>query len=712
MSLAYTTNQLQEFSRGRIVLGLGSQVRRTSSGASARRGRTRRRGCASTCSRCGRSGRRGTTATAARLRGRVLHPHADDAGVRARGPTGSGRPRCSSPRSGPLMTEVAGEVADGVHHPRHLDRALPARGHVPALERGLAKSGTHAGPTWRSTCPGFISVVEDDEQMAKARDAMRRQVGYYASTPAYRPVLELHGWGDLQTELYACSKRGRLGRDGATSSTTRSSTRSPSSPARHPGRRGERPLRRAGRPHHRVVVAQGVVARRRAELRRCDARCSTSAGSPRRASSGSPRCWAQGAPVTVGDRERRADLGDGGGAFAAFVDGECVVDIWTGAAGAGRGVGEGHPGRHHVGDQGPDDAVRPHPRRPGQLDLDAPVVRYWPEFGRPGQGAPRRAPAAQPPVGRHRRARRGRAAGVGRQRLGRHVAIAARRGGGAPAWEPGTRHGYHGMTFGWLVGELVRRMSGTSLGYVLPREVAQPLGVGLRHRHARVGLPIVATVMEFPVQAGKGERAPRASIPTSKSGRSVLAGAHGSLFADEHGTPRFADFMNTPAVLQAEIGAIGATGDRARRWPGRTRRWPTGEELVSRAVDRALRDRTGLRPRRGHARARPGGRSATRSSPRRSSPGIPPSTGPTTSAFGHMGAGGQVGFADPVAGVACGFVRNHLENQAMPLMGACLVDVLYSMPGGRERGRRCTQLNRQLSIPTSRRSSWRRRAGR
>ena len=45
--------------------------------------------------------------------------------------------------------------------------------------------------------------------MEKARDAMRRHVGYYASTPAYRPVLDLHGWGDLQTELYACSKKGR-----------------------------------------------------------------------------------------------------------------------------------------------------------------------------------------------------------------------------------------------------------------------------------------------------------------------------------------------------------------------------------------------------------------------------------------------------------------------------------------------------------------------
>ena len=64
-------------------------------------------------------------------------------------------------------------------------------------------------------------------------------------------------------------------------------------------------------------------------------------------------------------------------------------------------------------------------------------------------------------------------------------------------------------------------------------------------------------------------------------------------------------------------------------------------------------------------------------------PGIPPMHGPNDGAFGHMGAGGQIGFADPVARVGCGFVRNHLENQALPLMGACLVDVLYSCLRGK-----------------------------
>ncbi len=58
------------------------------------------------------------------------------------------------------------------------------------------------------TCPGFVAIADTDAQLAKVRSSMRRTLAYYASTPAYRPVLELHGWGELQTDLYACSKRG------------------------------------------------------------------------------------------------------------------------------------------------------------------------------------------------------------------------------------------------------------------------------------------------------------------------------------------------------------------------------------------------------------------------------------------------------------------------------------------------------------------------
>jgi len=106
------------------------------------------------------------------------------------------------------MNEVAGEVADGVitHGictSRYLREII-----LPAVDRGLTKAGRRR-EEFEVTCPGFITVVEDPSKMEKARNAMRNHVGYYASTPAYRPVLELHGWADLQADLYACSKNGR-----------------------------------------------------------------------------------------------------------------------------------------------------------------------------------------------------------------------------------------------------------------------------------------------------------------------------------------------------------------------------------------------------------------------------------------------------------------------------------------------------------------------
>ncbi|HEY6429143.1 MAG TPA: TIGR03617 family F420-dependent LLM class oxidoreductase [Acidimicrobiales bacterium] len=207
MSLAYTTNQLQEYSGGRVVLGLGSQVRRHIE-----------KRFSSTWSR-----------PAARMREFVLALRAIWASWNEGGPAGFegefythtlmtpvfappphqfGPPRVFLAAVGPMMNEVAGEVADGVltHGictARYLREVI-----LPAVERGLAKSGRGRSDV-EVTCPGFISVVEDGAVTEKARNAMRRHVAYYASTPAYRPVLELHGWGDLQTDLYACSKAGR-----------------------------------------------------------------------------------------------------------------------------------------------------------------------------------------------------------------------------------------------------------------------------------------------------------------------------------------------------------------------------------------------------------------------------------------------------------------------------------------------------------------------
>ncbi len=109
----------------------------------------------------------------------------------------------------------------------------------------------------------------------------------------------------------------------------------------------------------------------------------------------------------------------------------------------------------------------------GELDLDAEVTRYWPEFGCLGKERDDGAPAAQPSVGRHRIAGLRRCCCAGTAPAGTtpwpsRPGVAA----GEPAWEPGTRHGYHGVTFGWLVGELVRRISGVSLGHFFAQDVA------------------------------------------------------------------------------------------------------------------------------------------------------------------------------------------------------------------------------------------------
>jgi probable F420-dependent oxidoreductase len=78
---------------------------------------------------------------------------------------------------------------------------------LPALERGAAKSGkTRADLT--VSYPGFVVTGATDADMEGADAAVRQQIAFYGSTPAYKPVLDLHGWGDLQPELNTLSKRG------------------------------------------------------------------------------------------------------------------------------------------------------------------------------------------------------------------------------------------------------------------------------------------------------------------------------------------------------------------------------------------------------------------------------------------------------------------------------------------------------------------------
>jgi probable F420-dependent oxidoreductase len=110
---------------------------------------------------------------------------------------------------GEKMTEVAGEVCDGFFfHPLTSERSL-AELTLPALQRGRARAGHDGLEGFTVTGPAFTCTGRDEAELATAIKGTKAQIAFYASTPAYRAVLDLHGWGELQPELNALTRAGR-----------------------------------------------------------------------------------------------------------------------------------------------------------------------------------------------------------------------------------------------------------------------------------------------------------------------------------------------------------------------------------------------------------------------------------------------------------------------------------------------------------------------
>ncbi|HXZ86793.1 MAG TPA: LLM class F420-dependent oxidoreductase [Myxococcota bacterium] len=122
--------------------------------------------------------------------------------------TSFGAPKVFLAAVGPLMTEVAGEVADGVICHAFTTEKYMREVTLPALERGLAKAG-RSRKSFQVSFPGFVVTGENEKAWSDSRRAVCKQIAFYGSTPAYRPVLEMHGWGGLQSELNALSKQGQ-----------------------------------------------------------------------------------------------------------------------------------------------------------------------------------------------------------------------------------------------------------------------------------------------------------------------------------------------------------------------------------------------------------------------------------------------------------------------------------------------------------------------
>ncbi|MCU1467232.1 MAG: putative oxidoreductase [Actinomycetia bacterium] len=123
------------------------------------------------------------------------------------GPSPFGVPRVFLGGVGPRMTEVAGEVADGfMIHPFSTEKFMRETT-MPALQRGLDASGRDRSQL-EIAFPAMVIIAESDDELAKGREAMRPRLAFYGSTPAYKLVLDAHGWGELQPELNRLSKTG------------------------------------------------------------------------------------------------------------------------------------------------------------------------------------------------------------------------------------------------------------------------------------------------------------------------------------------------------------------------------------------------------------------------------------------------------------------------------------------------------------------------
>jgi probable F420-dependent oxidoreductase len=207
MNCAQLANDLQLISRGRFLLGLGTQIRphierRFSQTWS--KPNQRMREFAHAIRAIWRSWNDGEKLD---FRGE-FYTHTLMTPLFNPGPNPYGMPPILLAGFGPAMVRVAGEVADGwIVHPLH-SRSFVESVAIPALQRGLEASGRTRRDVQISS-QTILMLGTTDEQCAVARDGARAQVSFYSSTPAYRVMLDHHGWGDIQPELNRLSKQGK-----------------------------------------------------------------------------------------------------------------------------------------------------------------------------------------------------------------------------------------------------------------------------------------------------------------------------------------------------------------------------------------------------------------------------------------------------------------------------------------------------------------------
>ncbi|MFB8755847.1 serine hydrolase domain-containing protein [Streptomyces nigra] len=349
-------------------------------------------------------------------------------------------------------------------------------------------------------------------------------------------------------------------------------------------------------------------------------------------------------PVREAFARNFTGLGERGAAVAVYRDGHRVVDLWAGT----RDVDGTEPWQHGTAQvvrsatKGVAAAVALLLHQRGELDLDAPVAAYWPEFKAHGKerllvrhvlGHRAGLPVLDVPLTPEEALdpERGPAA------------VAAQ----APVWEPGTGHGYHALTYGWLLDGLVRRVTGRWVGEWLAEEVAGPLGLDLW-----LGLP--EEVAGRAGRTGRVDGPEPAGALRARPKRSVTAA-----YEDPHSLTRrafaaispFPD-QNDPAYRAAALPATNgvATADGLARFYAALIGEVDGVRLLDPAAVELARAEESSGPDRVlvvNTRFGLGYMLHGTASPL---------LGPGS--FGHPGRGGALGFADPETRIAFGYVTN------------------------------------------------------
>jgi CubicO group peptidase (beta-lactamase class C family) len=372
-------------------------------------------------------------------------------------------------------------------------------------------------------------------------------------------------------------------------------------------------------------------------------------------------------PVREAFEANFSERGDIGAAVCVYLHGRPVVDLWG-------GVADRDTGRPWTRDtlqlvysatKGVTATAAHLLVQRGELDLDAPVATYWPEFAANGK--------ADIPV----RWLMSHQAGLFAldqpvpldEALTWHpmvAALAAQR----PLWEPGTAHGYHGRTWGWLVGEVIRRVSGRTPGRYVADEIAGPLGldffIGLpaseRHRVSRM----VYDQSEVDVTT-----VPIESIPEEFRELVAAMGDPNSFYNKAFSVtdPAEIDF-NSPELQAAELPAsngIGTAHGLARMYAALIGEVDGVRLFTPDTLESATKEQAG-------------GKDQVLLLPSRFSTGymLPtqdlPMTGPN--AFGHMGRGGSLAFADPEHGISFGYAMNNIIDGGEDLRATSLVDAV------------------------------------